>query len=236
VAKHRKSRAAAPAKAPAEFKHQPFAALQGQESRPPAPKPAKPAPPPAPEPAREESEDELFAAAVADARPLGDRPAVPRSPRLPPRPRADQREAEEVVQALQDLVDGEAPLSIYETDEAIEGLAEGADPRLLRQLKRGELAIQDHLDLHGLTREEAKPEVARFLTEALLQGKRGVLIVHGRGHGSKDHVPVLKLALQAWLVRASIRKHILAFCTARPCDGGAGALYVLLRRRRPGRP
>ncbi|HOX46350.1 MAG TPA: Smr/MutS family protein [Myxococcota bacterium] len=235
MAKRKKSRAQG-APAPAEFRHQPFSALKASAGRLPAPAPARPAPPPPPEPAAPESEEDLFAAAVADARPITDRPAVPRPPRLPPRPRADQREAEEVLQALQDLVDGEAPLSIYETDEAIEGLADGADPRLLRQLKRGELAIQDHLDLHGLTREEAKPVVDRFLTEAMAQGKRGVLIVHGRGHGSKDHIPVLKHALQTWLVRASIRKHILAFCTARPCDGGAGALYVLLRRHRPGRP
>jgi DNA-nicking Smr family endonuclease len=238
VAKRKKPRArATPAPKPAEFRHQPFHGLKSLETSPPEPE----AEPPRTAPPRAVGTDaaddaSLFQAAVADARPLADRPAAPRPPRLVPRPRADQREAEEVLQALQDLVEGQAPLSIHETDEAIEGSSEGVDTRLLRQLKRGDFSVQDHLDLHGLTREEAKPVVARFLSEAVAQGKRCVLLIHGRGHGSKDHIPVLKLALSTWLVKASIRKHVLAFCTARSCDGGAGALYVLLRRNRSGRP
>jgi DNA-nicking Smr family endonuclease len=202
------------------------------------PEPARPISPPPPDRESPDEPDEasLFATAMQGIRPLESgagaspepiRPARPR-PRLP----AAEREAAEVLQALQDLVDGEAPLSIHETDEAVEGLADGVDPRLLRRLKRGEFSTQDHLDLHGLTREEARPEVVRFLEQAMALGKRCVLIVHGRGHGSKDHVPVLKLALQVWLIKSGMRKHILAFCTARPCDGGAGALYVLLRKAR----
>jgi DNA-nicking Smr family endonuclease len=63
-----------------------------------------------------------------------------------------------------------------------------------------------------------------------------VLIVHGRGLNSKDNVPVLKERLKSWLAHGSIGKIVLAFTTARACDGGAGALYVLLRRARGGRP
>ena len=71
------------------------------------------------------------------------------------------------------------------------------------------------------------------LLEQLPGGHRCVLIVHGRGHNSKDHTPVLKERLKSWLARgAAARKVVLAFTTARPCDGGAGALYVLLRRDR----
>jgi DNA-nicking Smr family endonuclease len=56
-----------------------------------------------------------------------------------------------------------------------------------------------------------------------------VLIVHGRGLGSKDNIPVLKEKLQAWLTRGAIGRHVLAFTSARPWDGGTGAVYVLLR-------
>jgi DNA-nicking Smr family endonuclease len=59
-----------------------------------------------------------------------------------------------------------------------------------------------------------------------------VLIVHGRGHNSKDQIPVLKSRLANWLARGQWARLILGFTSARPCDGGAGALYVLLRRQR----
>jgi DNA-nicking Smr family endonuclease len=57
-----------------------------------------------------------------------------------------------------------------------------------------------------------------------------VLIIHGRGHNSREGIPVLKERLQVWLTRGRIGRHVLAFATARPQDGGAGAVYVLLRR------
>ncbi len=168
---------------------------------------------------------------MAGVEPLDGGPGLVRpEPRLTPRPSREAQEAAEVQAALSELVAGERPLSIHETDQAISGLAEGADPRLLRRLQRGEFSIQDHLDLHGLSRQEAKPEVDRFISQSLAADKRCVLIIHGRGHGSKDKIPVLKQALGSWLVRSALRKHILAFSTARACDGGAGAVSVLLRR------
>ncbi len=180
-----------------------------------------------------ESDSELFASAMAEVVPIPDRTQdLPPEPRLPARPTPEEIEEAEVMRELRELVDGERHISIFETDEAVEGLAEGMDPGLLRKLKRGEFSVQDHLDLHGLSREQARPVVVRFLVEAIAQGKRCVLIIHGRGHGSKDKIPVLKLALRNWLVRSGIRKVILAFSTARLCDGGAGAVYVLLRRSR----
>jgi DNA-nicking Smr family endonuclease len=57
-----------------------------------------------------------------------------------------------------------------------------------------------------------------------------VLIIHGRGRRSKDQIPVLKERLKVWLSRGRVGRGVLAFCTARPADGGAGALYVLLRK------
>jgi len=95
---------------------------------------------------------------------------------------------------------------------------------------RGEFSVQGHLDLHGLTRAEAKAQVDSFLQEARRKGKRCVVLVHGRGLHSKDQMPVLKEALRTWLATARFGRHVLAFATARPQDGGAGAVYVLLRK------
>jgi DNA-nicking Smr family endonuclease len=79
---------------------------------------------------------------------------------------------------------------------------------------------------------QAKGAVDAFLEASVRAGHRCVLIVHGRGLNSKDQVPVLKERLKSWLARGSAARRVLAFTTARPCDGGAGALYVLLRRDR----
>ncbi len=68
------------------------------------------------------------------------------------------------------------------------------------------------------------------MTHSRQQGKRCVLVVHGRGLHSKDQVPVLKDALKRWMGTARFARHVLAFATARPHDGGAGAVYVLLKK------
>ncbi len=218
------------------FNHQPFRVLgriRASSSPPPAPQaearptPACPVPP---------DPEALFLDAVADVTPLEpsarERVASP-APASPARARADA-DAEALAE-LCDLVAGTAPFDISDSDEHVEGAMVGLDPRLLRRLRRGEFACQGHLDLHGLASEPARSEVERFLTRAYQSGKRCVLIVHGRGHNSKDQIPVLKSRLATWLARGQWARLILAFTSARPCDGGAGALYVLLRRQRNAR-
>ena len=130
---------------------------------------------------------------------------------------------------------GKTRFEIQDSDEFMEGCIEGLDRRVLRKLGKGEYSVRAHLDLHGMLRDEAKEEVERFLAKAQQDSQRCVLVVHGRGKNSKDGVPILKLLLQGWLSRGRISKRVLAFCTARPEDGGAGAVYVLLRKPQGGR-
>jgi DNA-nicking Smr family endonuclease len=212
--------------------HNPFGKLRELRKEPSAPPVRKdPAPGPRPAaPAPEPSDAELWAAAVADARPVPDRgkvvePAAPRAP-APEFWHPDL----DAIRELEALVSGEAPFDIADSDEFIEGRVSGLDPGLVRKLRRGDFSVQAHLDLHGKSRAEAKGEVDRFLRRSREQGKRCVLLVHGRGLHSKDQVPVLKEALRSWLATARFGRHVLAFATARPQDGGAGAVYVLLRR------
>jgi len=193
----------------------------------PRPKPRPPAPPP---PAPEKTGDQLWAEAIQGARPIergADRVA-------PPPPRGAEGEVWhpdlEAIDALRALVSGDAPFDLADTDEFIEGRVAGMDQNVVRKLRRGEFAIQGHIDLHGLTRDEAKREVDAFLRSSRAAGKRCVLVVHGRGLHSKDQLPILKDALRTWLATARFARHVLAFATARPVDGGAGAIYVLLRR------
>ena len=136
----------------------------------------------------------------------------------------------EAIDALRALISGDAPFDVEDTDEFIEGRVSGLDQNVVSKLRRGEFAVQGHLDLHGMTREEAKGVVDYFLRRSRQAGKRCVLVVHGRGTHSKDQLPVLKDALRVWLSTNRFGRHVLAFATARPVDGGTGAIYVLLRR------
>ena len=195
------------------------------------PEPVRPAAPPPPAPAPvEPSDEELWRTATSGARAVerGPDTVAPRPPRGAPD--AFWHPDLDAVDALRAIVSGEAPFDLSDGDEFIEGRAAGVSLEIVRKLRRGEFAVQGHVDLHGLTREEAKREVETFLRASRNGGKRCVLVVHGRGLHSKDQLPVLKDALRTWLSTARFSRHVLAFATARPADGGAGAIYVLLRR------
>jgi DNA-nicking Smr family endonuclease len=153
-----------------------------------------------------------------------------------PEPRPPVSDDAEALASLSDLVSGEAAFDVSETREYVEGHVIGLDPRLIRRLRRGDFAWQAHLDLHGMTAADAHVAVERFVVGSVRDGHRCVLLVHGRGLNSKDRVPVLKEHLKSWLARGRIGRRVLAFTSARTWDGGAGALYVLLRRDRRARP
>jgi DNA-nicking Smr family endonuclease len=194
--------------------------------------PAKPSPPPPPVPSTGESEEEIFWREMQGVKPIKHDGRVRVSnppPALTPRAQAEENEA---LAELYDLVAGRAAFDITDTDEYIEGWVIGFDHNLVRKLRQGEFSRQASLDLHGMTVEAAQGEVERFLLKVVRDGLRCVLIVHGRGRNSRGQVPVLKDRLKLWLTRGKLARSVLAFATARPYDGGPGALYVLLRRER----
>jgi len=179
------------------------------------------------------TEDErLFREAMAGVDRM-ERPAPrprPPGPLAKPCRRPSTEEELEAYTQLVDLVSGEGTFDIQYTDEYMEGAVVGIDPDLLPKLREGEFSYQAHLDLHGMSAEEARLAVDRFIVASMLRGLRCVLVIHGRGLNSRDQIPVLKQHLSSWLNRGRLKRLVLAFATARPCDGGAGALYVLLRK------
>lgn len=169
-----------------------------------------------------DEERELFRAAMRGVKPLGQVKAVPSRERR--RPRAASRRADEALALADSLRFDPADLDVESGDELLyrrDGIAES----VLRRLKQGEFAVRDEIDLHGLTQDEARGALGAFLSEAVLQRRRCVRIIHGKGRGSGQRGPVLKSAVNRWL-----RRHgaVRAFCSARRNDGGTGALYVLL--------
>ena len=184
------------------------------------------------------SEDErLFLEAMTDVSPLtmkrGRITKVPDKDSLRPA-HAPKNEELEVMAHLSDLVSGAAEMDITFSDEYMEGCVKGFDPRLLEKLRNGLFPVQDFVDLHRLTQEAAETRVRDFLLNSHGRGLRCVLIVHGKGLNSENHIPVLKKNVPLWLSRGPVRKIILAFSTARPYDGGTGAIYVLLKRAKGG--
>ncbi|MBN1635780.1 MAG: Smr/MutS family protein [Deltaproteobacteria bacterium] len=135
-----------------------------------------------------------------------------------------------VINELNDLVRGTRPFDISSSGEYLEGHVTPIDSQTTQKLKAGKFTIQDHLDLHGFSREEAQFALDSFLQNAHALGQRCVLVIHGRGLKSSQG-PVLKTQIAQRLTTGKLSHLVLAFCSARPCDGGTGALYVLLRKR-----
>lgn len=218
------------AKRPEPFNN-PFA--QFKAAKPKKPEAAKPAAPARAAPTSSDPEDdaELFRQAVGEVAPVkkGKGLAPPKEPPTAAQLRIVDAEIEAFTQ-LSELVAGEGPFDLADSDEYVQGCTTGLDARIVQRLKAGEYSVQAHLDLHGLTRPEAKDSLEKFVAAARLKGHRCVLVVTGRGLHSKDQIPVLKEGVQSWLSRGRVGRQVLAFTSARPQDGGAGAVYVLLRR------
>lgn len=187
----------------------------------------------APELKTEPDDEQYFLEAMSNVRPLsGGKTIIAPTPGLRSSPSRPARNDElEGMAHLADLVSGNAEMDITFSDEYIEGSVNGFSRKLMQRLKKGQFPVQDYLDLHRLTTQEAEIRIREFLVQSHRLGLRCVLVIHGRGLNSENHIPVLKERLPIWLSRGPVKKIVLAFSTARPYDGGTGAIYILLKRR-----
>ena len=176
------------------------------------------------------TERELFLEAMADVEPINRENRI--EPICAPCVSIDSESdtEDETLQQLSNLVNSGEGFVIADTPEYIEGTGFNIHPEISKRLHRGDFSIQSHIDLHGFDVEDARKSFEIFLKDSITTGKRAVLIVHGRGLSSPGK-PVLKTKVIEWLTRGPWRKWVIAFSSARSCDGGTGATYVLLRQR-----
>jgi DNA-nicking Smr family endonuclease len=179
---------------------------------------------------RKEEEATLFARSVGPVQTLPpvDR-ALHRRPPAAPEPRQRLRDEQAVLaESLSDAFD---PGTLLDVDDELSYRRAGIGADVLRKLRRGDWALQAQIDLHGLRSDEAREALGEFLRLSVRRGLRCVRVVHGKGLNSEGKEPVLKAKVRRWLAQ---KQEVIAFCQARPAEGGAGALLVLLRAAEPG--
>ena len=173
---------------------------------------------------RGHNDAKLFREHIEGIRPVKQDRIAPHRAKRRPIPEQSRRDAAAVMEGL--LSDDYDPGDV-ETGEELLYVRPGLQHAVVRKLRRGQYAIEAELDLHGFIVPQARAALDKFLRDARALGKRCVRIIHGKGRSSEGKMPVLKGKVNVWLRQ---KNEVMAFCTAIPRDGGAGAVYVLLRR------
>ena len=143
-----------------------------------------------------------------------------------PSPRAFQQALDDQAALRESLSDEFDVSTLLDVDDQMSFRRPGIGHDVTRKLRRGDWSIQGQVDLHGLRSDEAREALGQFIRDAMRMGWRCVRVVHGKGLGSPGKTPVLKSKTQKWLVQ---KNEVLAFVQAKPAEGGAGALVVLLK-------
>lgn len=213
---------------------QAFAPLHGQSK----PEKAKPAPvsaslcPTSPQP-----EEALFAQAAAQEEEHGELSAFATAMRQVKPLAGKGREVAQIPEIVQpestytqEMLDSKLEFVLSPAGEHREGHVLGLDELTVNSLRAGAFSPEAHLDLHGLSAAQAFQALLGFIRGSWFKGLRTVLLVHGRGLNSPNGYGVLGDKVQHWLIQEPFKRVVLAFCTAVPADGGAGCVYVLLRK------
>ena len=173
------------------------------------------------------NDEELFVNAMREVREIKEFRNIPlqrkKEMALPGKISSDN----EAIKILEEIIAGKRSIHLPDTQEYVEWKNRDYKGVNIKKLHEGKFSVQDCLDLHDMTVEEAEGEVAYFIKDSLIKGHHCIKIIHGRGLRSPKG-PVLKNSLLKWL-SGRYRKFIIAFVTARQCDGGLGALYILLK-------
>ena len=172
----------------------------------------------------------LWRRVAGQVKPLKGRPTPPPARAGTPRKGADAQPGKAAKAAQPSAGDKPAPPKPAQPALA-PGTAPGVDRRTADRLRRGRLTIEAEIDLHGMTQADAHRALCAFIAGQQAAGRRCVRVITGKG-AFREGGGVLRAAVPRWLNEAEMRSRVLAISHAQPRDGGEGALYVLLKRRR----
>jgi DNA-nicking Smr family endonuclease len=130
---------------------------------------------------------------------------------------------------MQSSLDERSPMDILGHPEYIEGWIGVAGRRFLPNLRSGLYSIQGQIDLHGYNRTEARLAVEEYIRRMSRFHSCCIKIIHGRGINSPTDTAALKETLQRLLTTRRMSRYVVAYASAPSCDGGVGAVYVLLK-------
>jgi DNA-nicking Smr family endonuclease len=154
------------------------------------------------------------------------RPPPPPPRNLPSTPRfANQADDDAAVLRESMLSDQFDVDGLLDEDPSLSYAREGVGPDVVKKLRKRHWPVQDEIDLHGFTRDQAREVLNDYLQRMNRRGVRCVRVIHGVGYGSAGGEPVLRGMVHSWLVQ---KPEVVAFCVAGRKDGGHGALIVLL--------
>lgn len=172
-------------------------------------------------------DEELFLNTMKEVQEIREYRAIPLYHKEVASPRKKGCPEDEALKALKETVRGRSPLHLPDTQEYVEWIDHEHGGDIIKNLHEGKYSVQDCLDLHGVIVQDAEKVVDDFVRYSVKRGHRCVKIIHGRGLCSPNG-PVLKEMVVKWL-SMRYRKYIRAFVSARQCDGGLGAVYVLFK-------
>lgn len=172
-----------------------------------------------------EDDADLFRRAMSDAKPLKTEQRAD-DPPSKPKPRARFARADERA-ALKESLHADIDELEHDNADFLRFHRPSVGKRTMRKLAKGNFSVQDEIDLHGMTQDEARHYLHDFITRCAASGRTCVRVVHGKGLGSGHGGPVLKRSVNRWLRRWD---PVLAFVSTPRVDGGTGAVYVLLKK------
>ena len=171
------------------------------------------------------TDEEIFREAMSDVREIMEFREIP--PKKPPKHKHIPLQKDDSLDILREIINGERKINLSDTGEYIEWINSNVRKDIAHRLHHGDFSVQDSIDLHGMTLSVAEEALYSFFKDALKRRLFCIKVIHGRGLRSPKG-PVLKEALKMWL-HGNYRKWVLAYSTAKDCDGGLGATYIILK-------